>query len=248
METLARSHRGTGRLFEEFAQTRDGQLRHELVDAHMGLAYHLARRFVDRGEPYDDLVQVASVALIHSVDRFDPDRGVQFSTFATTNILGELKRHFRDHSWGVRAPRRIQELFLELGPAVELLTQMLERSPTTVELARAVGNSEDAVLEALDAGRNRRTQSIDSPDRDGVPLASRLGDLDADLRATEERVAFEQSLLLLPALEQRILNLRYVEGLTQSEIAVQVGASQMHVSRLLARSLTALRATVGHTI
>ena len=151
--------------FEEFASTGDERLRNELVESHLGLAHQLARRFASRGETYDDLVQVASLALVRSVDRFDPERGVEFSTFATRTIIGELKRHFRDKGWAIRAPRRIQELYLELGPAIEALTQQHGRPPTVGEMARAVGSSEEAVLEAIEAGQSYRTTSIDAPDR-----------------------------------------------------------------------------------
>ena len=128
--------------FAEFAATRDPRLRESLVEAHLGLAHQLARRFANRGESHEDLVQVASVALIHAVDRFDPDRGFEFSTFATRTILGELKRHFRDKGWAVRAPRRIQELYLELGAATDALAQELGHPPTVPELAARTGASE----------------------------------------------------------------------------------------------------------
>ncbi|HEX3948145.1 MAG TPA: sigma-70 family RNA polymerase sigma factor, partial [Acidimicrobiales bacterium] len=160
-----RSSQRTRERFAEFAETRDPALRDALVTAHLGLAHQLARRFVNRGESYDDLVQVASMAIVKSVDRFDPERGVEFSTFATRTVLGELKRHFRDKGWAVRAPRRIQELYLELGQSVGTLSQELGRSPTVVELAQATGASEEAVLEALEAGQGYRTSSIDAPDR-----------------------------------------------------------------------------------
>src|SRR5579859_8181524 len=142
---------GTREKFVELANTRDPRLRDELVTAHLGLAHQLARRFANRGEAYDDLVQVASLAIVKSVDRFDPERGVEFSTFATRTVIGELKRHFRDKGWAVRAPRRIQELYLELGHAIGALSQELGRSPTVAELASHTGASEEAVLEALEA-------------------------------------------------------------------------------------------------
>jgi RNA polymerase sigma-B factor len=228
-------------MFVEFARTRDGRLRDELVEAHLGLAHQLARRFSNRGETYDDLVQVAAIALIKSVDRFDPERGVEFSTFATRTVLGELKRHFRDKGWAVRAPRRIQELYLELGHAIESLSQELGRPPTVAEMARATGASEEAVLEALEAGQSYRTSSIDVPGRQEEPMSSRLGDVDAGFAGTEDRMVLALSLSRLPERERLILNLRFVEGLTQAEIATQVGISQMHVSRLLTASLAKLQ-------
>ena len=227
--------------FVEFAETKDPRLRDELVEAHLDLARQLARRFSNRGEAYDDLAQVASIALIKSVDRFDPERGVAFSTFATRTIIGELKRHFRDRGWAIRAPRRIQELYLELGHVTESMTHDLGRPPTVSEMARETGVTEDAVLEALEAGQSYRTSSIDAPDRQETTMGSRLGEVDAGFSGTEDRLLLAVSLAKLPDRERTILQLRFVNGLTQSQIAAQIGISQMHVSRLLAASLTKLR-------
>ena len=227
--------------FVEFAATRDPRLRDRLVESHLGLAHQLARRFANRGETHDDLVQVASVALIHAVDRFDPSRGFEFSTFATRTVLGELKRHFRDRGWAVRAPRRIQELYLELGRAAETLAQELGHPPTVRELADHIGATEEAVLEAIEAGQGYRATSIDAPDRQEGTLASRLGEVDAGFAGTDDRQVLVQSMATLPEREQLILRLRFVDGLTQSEIAGRIGVSQMHVSRLLAASISRLR-------
>jgi len=241
MSSPAQPSRDAREKFEEFAKTGDERVRNELVETHLGLAHQLARRFSSRGETYDDLVQVASLALVKSVDRFDPERGVEFSTFATRTIIGELKRHFRDKGWAIRAPRRIQELYLELGPAIETLTQEHGRPPTVGEMARAVGSSEEAVLEAIEAGQSYRTSSIDAPDRQDGTIGARLGDIDSGFVGTEDRMLLAISLTRLPERERTILNLRFVDGLTQSEIADQIGISQMHVSRLLAASLAKLR-------
>jgi len=230
-----------GLSFADFAATRDPHLRDLLVEAHLGLAHQLARRFANRGETHEDLVQVASVALIHAVDRFDPERGFEFSTFATRTILGELKRHFRDKGWAVRAPRRIQELYLELGAATDALTQELGHPPTVPELAARTGASEEAVLEAVEAGQAYRATSIDAPDRRKGTIASRLGQIDAGFDGAEDHQVLMDALALLPEREQRILHLRYVDGLTQSQIAEQIGVSQMHVSRLLTASIARLR-------
>jgi RNA polymerase sigma-B factor len=227
--------------FVEFARTGDARLRDQLVEAHLGLAHQLARRFTNRGESLDDLVQVASVALIKSVDRFDPDRGVEFSTFATRTIIGELKRHFRDKGWSVRAPRRIQELYLELGQVIDSLSQQLGRPPTVAEMAHTTGATEEAVLEALEAGRSYRASSIDAPDRQEGTISDRLGGPDAGFEGAEDRLLLVRSLARLPDRERTILQLRFVQGLTQSEIAAQIGVSQMHVSRLLSTSLAKLR-------
>jgi RNA polymerase sigma-B factor len=230
--------------FAEFATSRDPGLREELVEAHLGLAEYLARRFCNRGEPLDDLVQVASVGLLKALDRFDPGREVEFSTYATHTIVGELKRHFRDKGWAVRAPRRMQELYLRLGKVIGSLSQELGRSPTIQELAAEAQVSEEEVLEAMEAGQAYRFTSLDAGgpgDDDGETLASALGEEDPGLLDAESRAALSPLIAQLPAREQRILHLRFFEGLTQSEIAARLGISQMHVSRLLARSLEQLR-------
>jgi RNA polymerase sigma-B factor len=231
----------THKMFVEFARTRDERLRDELVEAYLGLAHQLARRFTNRGETYEDLVQVASIALIKSVERFDLDVGVEFSTYATRNMLGELKRHFRDNGWAVRAPRRIQELYLELGQSIESLSQELGRPPTISEMARITGATEEAVLEAMEAGQSYRTSSIDAPDGHDSTIASRLGELDSSFVGSENRMVLALSLPRLPDRERTILKLRFVDGLTQSQIASEMGISQMHVSRLLNSSLAKLR-------
>jgi len=243
MTPSARNPAAVRETFTAFAESRDEQLRNKLVEEHLGLAHQLARRFANRGEAYDDLVQVASMGLVKSVDRFDADRGVEFSTFATRTIIGELKRHFRDKGWAIRAPRRIQELYLALGPAIESLTQQLGRPPTVAEIAGTVDASEESVLEAMEAGQHYRTTSIDAPNRQDGTLSSRLGEDDAAYTGTEDRLLLALSLADLPERERTIINLRFVEGLTQSEIAARVGLSQMHVSRLLAASLAQLRSS-----
>ncbi len=227
--------------FLKFAASGDAALRDRLVETHLGLAHQLARRFANRGETHDDLVQVASVALIHAVDRFDPHRGFEFSTFATRTVLGELKRHFRDRGWAVRAPRRIQELYLELGTAADSLTQELGHPPTVQELAERTGAAEEDVLEALEAGQGYRATSIDAPDRQEGTIASRLGEIDAGFEWADDHQVLVEAVRRLPERERVILRLRFVDGLTQSDIAAQIGVSQMHVSRLLAASITELR-------
>ena len=229
--------------FEEYAKTRDRALRDQLITAHMGLAEYLARRFTNRGEPLDDLVQVASLGLLKAVDRFDPERGLEFSTYATPTIVGELKRHFRDKGWAVRVPRRVQELHLRLGSVVSTLSQELGRSPTIGEIAHAAAVSEEEVLEAIEAGHAYRFTSLDAPaggDED-ASLSSQLGSEDQNLIDSEHRVTLSPLIAQFPARERTILHLRFFEGLTQSEIAGRLGISQMHVSRLLARSLAQLR-------
>ncbi|HEV8208042.1 MAG TPA: SigB/SigF/SigG family RNA polymerase sigma factor [Acidimicrobiia bacterium] len=244
-----RSHRNGSeqRLDERFARYRrtgNRRLRDELVEEHAPLAHFLASRFANRGEQRDDLVQVALVGLFKAVERFDPDRGLQFSTFATPTILGELKRHFRDRGWAVRVPRRVQELHLQLGRIVSALGQEEGRSPTPAEVAERAGVSEEAVLEAMEAGSLYRLVSLDgsvTPDDEGGELASCLGDDDPEFERIEHRSEIDELLEVLPARERRIVELRFFEGMTQSEIAERVGVSQMHVSRLLTRSLELLR-------
>jgi RNA polymerase sigma-B factor len=217
------------------------EARAEMITANLGLAHQLARRFLHRGEELDDLVQVASVALVKSVDRFDPGRGVDFAAFATRTIIGELKRHFRDKGWAVRASRRVQELYLELGHTTSTMVQTLGRSPTVAELAASIGTSEEAVLEAMEAGQGYRASSLDAPDDQDMPLSARLGGLDPHYDSVEERALLGPAMSKLPEREQAILRMRFVEGLTQAEIATTIGVSQMHVSRLLAASLSELR-------
>ncbi len=233
------------RLFLSYADSGDERLRNQLVEEHLGLAHQLARRFTNRGESYDDLVQVASMALVMSVDRFDPDRGVEFSTFATRTIIGELKRHFRDKGWAIRAPRRIQELYLAIRPAIETLTQDLGRPPSVVEIAENVGASEESVLEALEAGQRYRTASIDASDRHDSSIVLRLGQVDSGFSGSDDRMLLAASMADLPEREQMIIRLRFVDGLTQSEIAAQIGVSQMQVSRLLSSSLARLKEALG---
>ena len=234
------------RKFVEFAESRDPGVRDHLIEAHLGLAEYLARRFSNRGEPLDDLVQVASVGLVKAVDRFDPERAVEFSTYATHTIVGELKRHFRDKGWAVRAPRRMQELYLRLGKLVASLSQEIGRSPTIPELAQEAGVTEEEVLEAMEAGQAYRFASLDAPapggdDDAGDSLGSNMGEEDPGLVDAEHRAALSPLIETLPPREQTILHLRFFEGLTQSEIADRLNISQMHVSRLLARSLAQLR-------
>ena len=220
------------------------ELRDQLVEMHLPLVEHLARRFRNRGEPLDDLIQVGTIGLIKSVDRFDPERGVEFSTYATPTIVGELKRHFRDRGWAIRVPRRLQELRLSLASATGDLTQELGRSPTVAELSRKLGVREDQVLEGLESANAYSTLSLDAPDQgqdDAPAVVDSLGSEDEALEGVEYREALRPLLSQLPEREKRILLLRFFGGMTQSQIATEVGISQMHVSRLLARTLAQLR-------
>ncbi len=219
------------------------ELRNQLVRMHIPLVEHLARRFRNRGEPLDDLTQVATIGLIKSVDRFDVERGVEFSTYATPTIVGEIKRHFRDKGWAVRVPRRLQELRLALTTATGELSQQHGRSPTVHELAERLGISEEEVLEGLESANAYSTLSLDVPDTDdeSPAVADTLGAEDDALEGVEYRESLKPLLAQLPQREQRILVLRFFRNMTQSQIAAEVGISQMHVSRLLARTLAQLR-------
>lgn len=232
------------RTFEAFAETRDPGLRDDLIEAHLGLAEYLARRFANRGEPLDDLVQVASLGLVKAVERFDPGRGLEFTTFATPTIVGELKRHFRDKGWAVRVPRRVQELHLRITRVIDDLATELGRSPTVQEISQRAGTTEDEVIEAIDAGSAYRSASLDagrSDDDESPGLIGQLGQIDPELARAERRAALGPLISELPEREQVMLYLRFYEGMTQSEIAKRLGISQMHVSRLLSRSLQQLR-------
>ncbi|WP_254552550.1 RNA polymerase sigma factor SigF [Kitasatospora sp. MMS16-BH015] len=235
-------------LFVRLAELPEGspervELRNQLVRMHIPLVEHLARRFRNRGEPLDDLTQVATIGLIKSVDRFDHERGVEFSTYATPTIVGEIKRHFRDKGWAVRVPRRLQELRLSLTTATSELSQRHGRSPTVHELAEHLGISEEDVLEGLESANAYSTLSLDVPDSDdeSPAVADTLGATDEALEGVEYRESLKPLLAQLPPREQKILVLRFFRNMTQSQIATEVGISQMHVSRLLARTLAQLR-------
>ncbi|MFD7404945.1 RNA polymerase sigma factor SigF [Streptomyces sp. NPDC059866] len=239
---------GARAMFVELRKLKEGspeyaELRNQLVRMHLPLVEHLARRFRNRGEPLDDLTQVATIGLIKSVDRFDPDRGVEFSTYATPTVVGEIKRHFRDKGWAVRVPRRLQELRLSLTTATAELSQLHGRSPTVHELAEKLSISEEEVLEGLESANAYSTLSLDVPDTDdeSPAVADTLGAEDEALEGVEYRESLKPLLEDLPPREKRILLLRFFGNMTQSQIAQEVGISQMHVSRLLARTLAQLR-------
>jgi RNA polymerase sigma-B factor len=236
-------------LFERLATLPDGdeerlRIRSELVELHLPLVEYLARRFRNRGEWLDDLTQVATIGLIKSIDRFDLARGVEFSTYATPTIVGEIKRHFRDKGWAVRVPRRLQELKLSLTKAIGELAQKEGRAPTIAELAAHLQMSEEEVLEGLESANAYSTVSLDAPDsgdEDAPAVAESLGMLDDALEGVEYRESLKPLLERLPPREKRILLLRFFGNMTQSQIATELGISQMHVSRLLARTLAQLR-------
>lgn len=222
----------------EFHRQRDS-----IVERCLPLADHIARRFDGRGEPRDDLVQVARVGLVNAVIRFDVNTGSDFVSFAVPTIMGEVRRHFRDNSWSVKVPRRLKELHLRLGAATAELSQRLGRAPTATELAAELDMDRDEVVEGLVAGSSYNSLSIDAGggDEDAPAIADTLGDVDAALDQIENREALRPLLESLPDRERAVVVLRFFESLTQTQIAERVGVSQMHVSRLLARALGRLR-------
>jgi RNA polymerase sigma-B factor len=225
-------------------------LRDRAIEAWLPLANHLAHRYGGRGEPTDDLAQTAAVGLIKAVDKFDPTRGVDFAGYAIPTIIGELKRHFRDRTWDIRVPRRLQELRLSISEANSTLLQTLGRSPTVTDIAAHLKVTEEEVLEGLEGARAYNAVSLSTPSGDserGTELGDMLGGEDAEFELAELRVALGPALATLDEREQRILTLRFYGNLTQSQIADQVGVSQMHISRLLARALTKLRGQLGET-
>jgi RNA polymerase sigma-B factor len=232
-------------LLRRYHEQGDLQAREQLIEQYLSLVRSLARRYSYRGEQFDDLVQIGSIGLIKAIDRFDLDRGVELTTYATPNIIGEIKRHFRDRGWAVRVPRGLQELNVRLSKLVEQLTVQLGRSPTIAELAAGAGVEEEAVLEALESGRAYTSVSLSSggTTEDGEeldPLES-LGDVEPEYAVSEDRALLAPGFKVLDERERMILQLRFFEGLTQSQIARQVGISQMHVSRLIRRSLEKIR-------
>ncbi len=223
----------------------DASLRDAVVREHLPLVHRVASRFRNRGEPFDDLVQVGTIGLLGAIDRFDPERGVEFSSFAVPTIVGEIKRYFRDKSWAIRVPRRLQELRLEISATTVELTQRLGRSPTQRELAEAIGCSVETIVEGLDASNAYSTLSLDagddSDDSHSVRLLDVIGADDEQLDQIEIRESIKPLLDALDPRERRIVLLRFFQNRTQSEIAAEVGISQMHVSRLLNRALERLR-------
>ncbi len=223
-----------------FAATGDPQLRVELTEAYLPLAASLASRYAGRAE-LDDLEQAANLALVKAVDRFDPGKGFEFTTFAWATISGELKRHLRDKSWGLRVPRRVQERFLVTARAAEDLHQQLGRPPTVKELSERTGLDEEATIEALEVRAMHRLPSIDAPAPGSDGEASEHGAVDAAFDKADDRDLVERLVGQLPERERELLRLRFAEQLTQSEIAGRIGVSQMHVSRLLSSTLQELR-------
>ena len=225
----------------------DASAREVLVQRHLPLVRSLARRYAGRGEALDDIEQVGAIGLIKAIDRYDLEREVALTTYATPNVVGEIKRHFRDKGWAIRVPRALQELNGKMGPTIERLTARLGRSPSIAEIANEFQTTPEQVLEAMEAGSAYAPQSLSAgPDGDSEldPMET-IGSLDVEFDRTDERTSLEPALQLLPDREQLILKLRFEEGLTQTQIAEKIGISQMHVSRLIRRSLERMRAQLS---
>jgi RNA polymerase sigma-B factor len=236
-------------LLRRYHEEGDLSAREQLIEQYMSLVRSLARRYAYRGEQLDDLVQIGAIGLIKAIDRFDLDRGVELTTYATPNIIGEIKRHFRDRGWAVRVPRGLQELNIQLSRLIEQLTVQLGRSPTIPELAKGASVTEEEVLEALESGRAYSSLSLSAganQEEEGVldPLES-IGSEEPRYEISEGLADLAPGFRALDERERWILHLRFFEGLTQSQIAQQVGISQMHVSRLIRRSLEKIRAEIN---
>jgi RNA polymerase sigma-B factor len=234
-------------LWERFLEQRDPATREELVRRYLPFARSLAARYRGGSESFDDLLQVASLGLVNAIDRFDPSRGTPFPAFASPTILGELKRHFRDRVWTVRVPRGLHDRMAEVDKAMSKLTVELQRSPSVAELAERLEVDPTDVLEVLEANRNRRPLSLDRPpgeDSEEAPAGEWIGSEDRGFDLVEDRATLESAMPALDERERLILRLRFVEDMTQSQIAEQIGHSQMHVSRILRRTLERIRQEV----
>jgi len=240
------THDDAETLFARYARTRDTQLRDRLVVMHQNLVRYLAGKFVNRGEPLEDLIQVGTIGLINAIDRFDSGRGTKFSTYATPTIVGEIRRYFRDKAWSLKVPRRLQELNQTASKAQEALSSKLGRPPTIQEVAVRIGVSEEETLEAIELGNAYDTVSLDSKmmhDSDSAPLslAEFVGAEDESLQSLAAYGDLDQAIEALEPRERAIIIHRFFKDMSQAEVAKQLNISQMHVSRLQNRALTQLK-------
>lgn len=231
----------TRELFRRFKEEGDMDAREKLVMSHLNLVRFIANKFKNRGEPIDDLIQVGYLGLLKAIDRFDPSRGLEFTTFATPTIMGEIKRHFRDKGWSVRVPRRLQELSAKVNQATDTLTSQLQRSPTIAEIADYLDATVDEVLEAIESSSAYSSVSLEAPsgaDDDDTPsVIDRYATEDSDLAFTDDRIIIEEALASFSPRERDVIEMRFLKGMTQIEIAEKLGISQVQVSRLLRRTL-----------
>lgn len=230
----------TRELFSLYKDKGDEAARDELIMSHLNLVRFLASKFKNRGEPLDDLIQVGTIGLIKAIDRFDPSRGLEFTTYATPTILGEIKRHFRDKGWSIRVPRRLQELSAKVNQATDDLTKELQRSPSTEEVAAKLGVSVDEVLEAMESSGAYSSVPLEagsSDEEDAPAIIDHYASVDENLAASDDRMVIEDTIRDFSPREREVIRMRFVEGLTQVEIAKRLGVSQVQVSRLLRRTL-----------
>jgi RNA polymerase sigma-B factor len=233
-------------LFAKYAEAKDSKIRDRLVAMHQNLVRFLAGKFINRGEPIEDLVQVGTIGLINAIDRFDPARGTKFSTYATPTIVGEIRRHFRDKAWSLKVPRRLQELNLAANKVADNLSQKLGRSPTIQEIAHAVDASEEETLEAIELGNAYDTVSLDTKlayEGESAPLSLSefVGDTDDSLESLEKYGDLNQAMDCLDQREKSIIYLRFFKDMSQTEVAKKLNISQMHVSRLQQKALKRLK-------
>jgi RNA polymerase sigma-B factor len=236
-------------LLRRYHETGDTSARERLIARHLPLVRALARRYAGRGEPLEDIEQVGAIGLIKAIDRFDLEREVSLATYATPNVVGEIKRHFRDKGWAIRVPRSLQELNAKMSGTIDDLTASLGHSPSVAEIASSLGTTTEEVLEALEVGTAYTALSLDAGpgggDDDGGGPMETIGSEDAGFDRSEDRATLSPALAQLPAREREILRMRFEEGLPQTQIAERVGLSQMHVSRLIRRSLATMREELG---
>lgn len=227
--------------FRVYLDTGDLEVRDRIVSHHRWIAERSVRRFSDRGESVDDLMQVAQIGIVKAVERFDPDRGFGFPAFATPTVMGELRRHFRDAAWHMSVPRRAKDLITGMNATISALTQELGRPPTVSDVARSMAISEDLVLETMEAARCYRTSSLDDSRPETAAAYERIGSEDPDLSVVGLRVTAHDAIRHLDERSQRIILWRFFEGLTQAEIGERLGVGQVHVSRLMRAALSTLR-------
>lgn len=235
----------TDELFAELRATKHPELRDFLIERHEGLVRHVARQYINSGEAFEDIISVGHLGLVNAVDRFDPERGTKFATFAVPTIKGEIRRYFRDRTWGLRVPRRVQELSLKARQALDEMTQRQGRSPTYAELAEQLGVGEEDVIEAVEVGRQYDLLSIDStsPDEDGAgqSAADRAGDVDVDMESLGQKAEIKWALDQLPPRQRLIIMMRFYMDMSQQDVGERLGISQMHVSRLQQKALARLK-------
>lgn len=231
----------TRELFRRYKEEGDTEAREQLIVSHLNLVRFLASKFKNRGEPLDDLIQVGTIGLIKAIDRFDPDRGLEFTTYATPTIMGEIKRHFRDKGWSVRVPRRLQELSAKVNQATDELTKELQRSPSVEEIAERLGTSVDEVLEAMESSSAYSAVPLEAGgsngDEDAPSVLDHYASEDENLAFSDDRMVIEDAICGFSPREQEVIRMRFIDGLTQVEIADKLGISQVQVSRLLRRTL-----------